>query len=95
MELTLENINRILDGQPIETDPYISKTYNFYTVYDNDLCVGCCNCNNCSCCIDCNNCTNCLSCVKCNNLDNKEFCILNKQYTIEEYLKIKKAFGYR
>ena len=39
-------------------------------------------------CIDCNfifNCNNCQDCFGCVNLKKKQYCILNKQYTKEEY----------
>ncbi len=35
---------------------------------------------------DCDNCTECIGCV---NLKNKSYCIFNKQYSKEEYFKIK------
>ncbi|MFH0928099.1 MAG: hypothetical protein V1821_01355 [bacterium] len=37
----------------------------------------------------CENLVSCTDCLGCNGLNKKEFCILNKQYTKEEYTKIK------
>jgi len=34
------------------------------------------------------NCTNCHDCFNCSDLNNKSYCINNKQYTKEEYLKL-------
>ncbi|MCC6323228.1 hypothetical protein IT400_00365 [Candidatus Nomurabacteria bacterium] len=38
-------------------------------------------------------CRNCIDCIGCTNLRNKSHCILNQQYTKEEYLKIKESFN--
>jgi len=54
-------------------------------------CDKCYNCRHCTLCFDCNNCTlgydlkGCSNCVMCVGLRNKSYCILNKQYTKEEY----------
>lgn len=38
----------------------------------------------------CNDCNNCQDCIGCAFLSNKQYCILNKQYSQEEYEKLKK-----
>jgi hypothetical protein len=40
------------------------------------------------------NCVNCQDCIGCMNLHNKKYCIFNKQYTKEEYLKKKKELDF-
>lgn len=35
----------------------------------------------------CHNCYNCYNCYMCVGLENKKYCILNEQYTKEEYEK--------
>jgi len=39
-------------------------------------------------------CVNCQNCIGCINLRNKKYCILNKQYTKEEYLKEKEKLDF-
>jgi len=39
-------------------------------------------------------CINCQECICCINLRNKKYCIFNKQYTKEEYLKIKESLDF-
>jgi len=65
-------------------------------IYDSiflEHCYNCRNCyystglNDCLFCYDCKGCSNCFMCV---NLRQKKYCILNKQYTKEEYKKIVK-----
>jgi hypothetical protein len=48
-------------------------------------CVGCLHCKNCKNSYFLEDCIGCTNCVFCFNLVNKEYCILNKQYTKEEY----------
>ena len=50
-------------------------------------------CENCSDSIFLYGCRNCLNCFGCTNLRNKNYCIFNKQYTREEYLKKIKDFN--
>ena len=58
-------------------------------------CYNCKNCyhssglNDCNFCYDCKGCSNCFMCV---NLRQKKYCILNKQYTKEEYEKILESY---
>jgi len=50
------------------------------------------NLENCKNCLDSHflfNCNGCSSCILCSNLRNKSFCILNKQYTKDEYEKLR------
>jgi len=42
-------------------------------------------CTYCTDCTDCNYCHHCEDCFMCTWLHNKRYCILNKQYTKEEY----------
>jgi hypothetical protein len=60
-------------------------------------CIDCYNCNNlkyskdCNSCIDSfflSNCRNCQNCFGCVNLRNKNYCLFNKQYSKEEYIKL-------
>lgn len=102
MELTLENVDLILNCAPDQS----SKTNNCVkcsdctecnSCYNCDGCISCNDCKNCQDCIvckECSNCYKCTNCIKSNNLNYKQYCVLNKQFTAEEYLKIKKAFGY-
>lgn len=53
-------------------------------VYNSKYCVSCVDCSNCEYCYDLQWCSNCYGCY---NLRNKQYCILNKQYTKEEYYK--------
>jgi len=56
-------------------------------VYNLKFCVHCLtNCSNLEYCIMCNACTDCFGCV---GLNKKKFCIFNKQYTEDEYNKLK------
>lgn len=75
----------------------------FFT-YDSELCYETVHCNNCynvrlsrfsKDCTDCTfveDCIGCKNCFLCFNLNHKEYCILNKQYTKEEYEKIIKGY---
>ena len=54
------------------------------------------NCKNCTYskdCKDCVLCVNCIECIKCDHLIYRQYCILNKQFTKEEYYRIKEGFG--
>ena len=68
--------------------------YYLQFIYDSiflEYCYNCRNCyystglNDCIFCYDCKGCSDCFMCV---NLRQKKYCILNKQYTKEEYEKI-------
>lgn len=68
-------------------------------VYKSELCYGCVQCTSCynvnfsvhaKSCSDSwflDDCINCHNCFMCFNLRNKQYCILNKQYTKEEYFE--------
>jgi hypothetical protein len=76
-----------------------------------ELCYGCTysfTCNECFFCNDCMNCSrssyltscyNCMDCFGCAQLDDKQYCILNKQYSKEEYfqkmVELKREMGWR
>lgn len=73
------------------------KILDSYNIIDSDLIYECIGSNKnynsqysywSSNCIDCNfifNCSNCQNCFGCINLQNKRYCILNEQYTKEQY----------
>jgi hypothetical protein len=58
---------------------------------------GCYGCNYCTLCVDCRDCTlsydlrGCSDCILCVGLRSKKYCILNQQYSKEEYEERKKA----
>lgn len=84
-----------------ETRDVVDSLDIFYysqIIYDSIFVEHCYNCRNCyystgltGClfCYDCKGCTDCFMCV---NLRQKKYCILNKQYTKEEYEKIIKSY---
>ena len=65
-------------------------------MYESNLCEKCYGCSYCTRCFNSTNCVmgfdlrDCLDCVMCVGLRSKQYCILNKQYTKEEYEKKKK-----
>jgi len=59
----------------------VFKCYSCSWIEESDNCVDCHFCQS------CNGCSNCVGCV---NLKNKKYCILNVQYSKEEYQKILK-----
>jgi len=64
---------------------------NCYETTDCDYCYECLfaqKCNNCKLSRYITNCSNCENCFLCANLQHKTFCILNKQYSEEEYKTI-------
>lgn len=74
-----------------------SECYNCSNSIDCKLCDNCSNCNSCNdsdncseCdgCSNCWNCVNCFNCAYCKCLHNATYCILNVQFTKEEYEKI-------
>ena len=69
----------------------VSFSHQCELCYECDDCYGCYRtqeskssheCTDCIFCIDCRGCMDCLGCI---NLQQKKYCILNKQYTKEEY----------
>lgn len=64
---------------------------NSELVYDGVTCDKCYGLKYCTLCLDCNNCTlgfdlrGCSNCTMCVGLRNKQYCILNQQYSKEEY----------
>ncbi|MFA7686064.1 MAG: hypothetical protein WCX95_04670 [Candidatus Gracilibacteria bacterium] len=58
----------------------VNCAYNVYNAFSCFQCMD--NCNNLKYCIQCQGCSNCFGCV---GLKRKKYCILNKQYTPEEY----------
>ena len=102
MEFTLKNIDKVLNNQitkeTIPTNRYCAFCYNCTgctDCYDCDSCTDCNDCDSCTDCYDCDSCTDCKSCsfcIGCTNLDSKDYCLLNKQFTKEEYYKVKQVF---
>ena len=83
-------------------NPYESKDcVDSFLVRESELCYECIdcekmyNCNFCQSCANCTDCTSCYECQGCNDcigctgLNHKQYFIANKQYSKEEYLKIK------
>jgi len=68
----------------IEHSYEISGGVDYYHCF---FCWYCRMCTNCYYCYDCNNCTDCFGCVA---LSNKQYCILNNQFTKEEYERLVK-----
>ena len=52
-----------------------------------DYCTACRNCKSCDNCDSCKSCDSCDNCYYCDNLTGKKYCILNIQFTKEEYFK--------
>ncbi|MFA6435892.1 MAG: hypothetical protein WCW30_02025 [Candidatus Gracilibacteria bacterium] len=74
---------------------YLEKGERCYEVINAKNCNHCSfsqNIENCSDCLFCKDCIGCHNCWGCVNLRNKEFHILNKKYSQEEYLKKIKEF---
>ncbi len=74
-----------------------SRCVDNLNVFECELCYDCVDCQKCFECTGCQNCVsctavsysfnlvNCQNCIGCVNLKHKSYCILNKQYTKEEY----------
>lgn len=84
---------------------YSENIVDCLDIYKSKICYECRDCQNCynlkysnDCenCIDSlflSNCKSCKNCIGCINLRHKQFCIFNKQYTEEEYEKLKTKYG--
>ena len=59
------------------------------SVQDSQNCYSCIQCGNCYACINCINCHDCSDCINCRDLDNKQYYINNKEYSKEEFKKLK------
>ena len=55
-------------------------------------CIGCRDCHNCRNLLFCYDCQSCSDCIGCAGLRQKQHCILNKQYSKEEYAKLRAKF---
>ena len=55
-------------------------------------CIGCRDCHNCRNLLFCFDMQSCEDCIGCAGLRQKKYCILNKQYTKEEYVKLRAKF---
>ncbi len=90
----------VTDCEKVFHCEWIYRSYNCidcYHVHDCELCYECIESSNmfrsmwCEYCVDCSysnfcfNCENCNNCFLCSNIIGKSYCILNKQYTKEEY----------
>jgi len=86
------NINHcklILDSYNIVDSELNYETLGVFKNYNSQYSFWSLNCIDCNFILNCNNCQNCFGCV---NLINKNYCILNKQYTKEEYEEKIKEF---
>jgi len=78
----MDNSKQVLDSYNLVNCELIyenltcSKNYNSQYSYWSSSCI------NCNFILNCNNCQDCFGCV---NLNNKRYCILNEQYTKEQY----------
>jgi CxxC-x17-CxxC domain-containing protein len=73
----------------------IYECENCYQGAGSDNCYGCkffTHCRNCSSCLMIEECSGCRECIACFGLKMKQYCILNKQYSKEDYEKIAKDF---
>lgn len=68
-----------------------------YEIIASDRCYGCrfvTNCRSCTSSLMLEDCSACTDCIACYGLRNKQYFILNKQYTKEQYEKIAKEYEY-
>ena len=72
----LEIKNRFLELKKISTD-----------CYGCTRCTDCYGCYDCKDCTRCDDCYDCTDCMFCKGLIDKKYCILNIQFTEEEYFK--------
>lgn len=85
---------------------YSKDCIDCLTIYSCELCYECVacekcygskfllNCQNCSECTMCEDLIGCKNCIACFGLRNKEYCILNRQYSKEDYQRFTKQFEY-
>lgn len=78
----IDNSKQIFDSYNINDGELNYQNINGVKNYNCQYSYWSSNCINCNFILDCNNCQDCFGCV---NMINKRFCILNKQYTKEQY----------
>lgn len=82
-------LNNSNENQDVWDASYVFKCENSVEICNCDECYNCYNCERCERCYDSYflyNCADCHDCFGCVGLTNKQYCILNVQYTKEEYL---------